>query len=51
MTTKQPKKPMTAAERTAKILRDNHNSPFCLPLGTRADADKTARIQGRPLRG
>ena len=45
------KRTLTAAERTAKVLRDNRNSPFCLPLGTKADADKTARIKGKPIRG
>ncbi len=45
MTTKQPKKPMTAAERTAKILRDNRNHPFCYRITGKADADKTQKIK------
>lgn len=44
MTTKQPKPAMTAAERTAKVLRNNRNNPFCTPISGKADADKTQRI-------
>ncbi len=44
MTTKQPK-PMTAAERTAKILRDNRNHPFCYRISGKADSDKTQKIK------
>jgi hypothetical protein len=51
MTIKQSKPALTAAERTAKVLRDNRNSPFCYRIATSADSDKTARIQGKPLRG
>jgi hypothetical protein len=45
MTTKQPKKPMTAAERTAKVLRDNRNHPFCYAIPKRSDTDRTQKIK------
>lgn len=45
MTTKQPKPALTAAERTAKILRDNRNHPFCYPIAKRSDTDKTQKIK------
>jgi hypothetical protein len=38
-----------AKAQTAKVLRNNVGSAFCYPIGTQADAGKTARIQGRPL--
>ena len=38
-----------AKTRTTKVLRNNVGSAFCYPIGTQADAGKTARIQGRSL--
>jgi hypothetical protein len=38
-----------AKAQTAKVLRDNVGGAFCYPIGTQADAGKTARIQGRSL--
>jgi hypothetical protein len=38
-----------AKAQTAKVLRNNVGSAFCYPIGTQADAGKTARIQGKPL--
>lgn len=45
MTTKHP--PLTAAQRTARILRDNSKSRFCTPIGKQADTDRNRAIQGR----
>jgi hypothetical protein len=45
MTTKQRKPALTAAERTAKILRDNRNHPFCYRITGKADSDKTQKIK------
>ena len=51
MTNLLAKPQLTAAERnaanTARVLRDNRNSPFCTPLGTQADRAKTVRLVGR----
>ena len=46
MTTKT-KPPLTAAQRTALVLRDNRNSRFSTPLRGTRDAATTARIVGR----
>jgi hypothetical protein len=31
---------LTAAQRTAFVLRDNRNNPFCVPLYKTVDTDK-----------
>ena len=43
MTAKKP--PLTAAQRTAQVLRDNTRSRFCTPIPKTGDA-KTTRSSG-----
>jgi hypothetical protein len=42
---KSEKRPLTAAERTAKILRDNRNHSFCYPIAKRSDTERTKKIK------
>ncbi len=51
MTTSLAKPQLTAAERnainTARVLRDNSKSRFCIPLESAADRIKTSKLIGR----
>lgn len=43
----KPKTDQSARAKTIAALRDNTASPFCTPLSTHKDSDKTARIKGK----